>query len=145
MNFSRVDPGLLEVDNERIRLVGTSTFCQGIMLGACTDSNIISSVVVGSPNNQYQQHRLTIAPFVQEMRRETSVWGKLLNFSVIMATTSHKGFSFISRGEGKSGYTTPCEHILPLYSFRVSSNVVFKFFSFWCRSIRIFCGCIVQH
>lgn len=112
VNCSRVDPALLETDNQRIRLCGTRTFSQALMCGVVTASNIISSVTVGGPNNQYRQHRVTIAPFAQEMRRDTSVWGALLNFKVIMATTSHLGFSFITRGEGKAGYSTPCESFI---------------------------------
>lgn len=109
VNFSRIDPALLEVENQRIKLRDTRSFSQGVMTGVVTASNIISSVTVGGPNNQYGQHRITLAPFAQEMRRDTSVWGALLNFKVIMATTSDLGFSFITRGEGKSAYSTPCK------------------------------------
>lgn len=101
INFARIDPALLAVDtNDRIRLRNSSTFGHGLMSGVIRASAIISSVIVGGVT-KYGQHRVTIAPFAQEFRRDTSVWGQLLDFTVISATTSHLGFSFVTRGDNQ--------------------------------------------
>lgn len=109
-NLSRIDPALLEVDPQtRIKLRDSTTFCHCLMSGVVTASAIVSSVEVTGQNGKYLQHRITIAPFPQEMRRDTSVWGQLLDFSVIKATTSQKGFSFVTRGSNQtSKYSSSC-------------------------------------
>lgn len=111
MNFSRIDPNLLEVDDgSRIKLKGSSVFCQGLMSGVVTACAIISKVTVNGMNGPYGQHRISIAPFPQEMRWDTSCWGQVLDFSVIMGTISTLGFSFVTRGDNQvNKYSTSCE------------------------------------
>lgn len=117
INFSRVDPQLLAVDSgSRIKMKGSETFCQGLMSGVVTSSKIISSVQLTGLKGEYKQHRVTIAPFPQEMRRYSSVWGQLLNFTVVLATTSRIGISFVTRGDNQvSKYSASCEYFSPVY------------------------------
>lgn len=77
-------------------------FCIGIMSGVCTESHIDASVVVGPARGPYRQHRVTVVPFHQEFRRDTSAWGNILGFTIIPATINSNGFAFVTRGEGKS-------------------------------------------
>lgn len=91
------------------------------MSGVVTDSQIVSSITVGGMNGKYQQHRITIAPFSQEMRRDTSVWGQLLDFTVVMATTSNLGMSFVTKGDVQSAKYSSCKLQL---SFLVSVSLL---------------------
>lgn len=102
VNFARADPALFEVSNTRIKLRRMGPFCIGIMSGVSTDSYIDSSVTVGPARAPYQQHRVTVVPFHQEFRRDTSAWGAILGFNLIPATINANGFAFVTRGEGKS-------------------------------------------
>lgn len=103
VNFSRMDPSLFELNHRRnIKLRSHIGFCIGLMSGVSTDSHLVSSVQVGPAHSPYKQHRVTIIPFQQEIRRDTSAWGQILGFKVISGTTNSKGFAFVTRGDGKS-------------------------------------------
>lgn len=81
------------------------------MSGVSADSHILSSVSVGPNANPYEQHRVTIVPFHQEIRRDTSAWGQILDFKIITGTTNSSGFAFVTRGQGKSFAFTNSESL----------------------------------
>ena len=70
------------------------------MLGVVTESFLVNVGSGGSSQSPYNVHKITIAPFTQEMRRDTSLWGQLFNFSVVSGTVSAIGISFLTRKEG---------------------------------------------
>lgn len=128
VNFSRVDPTLLEADAySRIKFRDSETFCHGLMSGVVSASAIISPFQVTGHLGKYNQHRITLVPFGQEMRRDTSVWGQVLNFTVILATTSKTGFSFVTRGDNQppSKFAAACKLFhMDAFKFALSYNVV---------------------
>ena len=76
---------------------GTTKHAIGVMLGVVTECFLIEEGVSGAPNASYPVHKVTIVPFAQEMRRDTSVWGEVLGFHVISGATSPLGFSFFTK------------------------------------------------
>lgn len=76
-----------------------------IMSGTLTESYLIDSCEAGPRHTPYPIHKVTIAPFEQEMRRDASVWGMLFDFRIITGMMSPAGFGFATQGEGKGdGY-----------------------------------------
>src|SRR6202041_2096229 len=63
-----------------------------IMLGTATESMLFQECPL-----PYPVHKITIAPFKQEMRRDTSLWGLLFGFSIMAGSISDLGFSFLTR------------------------------------------------
>jgi hypothetical protein len=104
VNTARVDPSKLYIDNQRLYLSDKKCLAVGLMTGTVTESFLVASTEAGRRSAQFQVHKLTIAPFEQEWRRDASMWGLLFKFtetSVIYGTNSSQGFSFTTRGEGK--------------------------------------------
>lgn len=101
MNTARVDPTLLRVISTRLRIADTKAMALCVMTGTVTESFLIASIEGGPPQSPYAIHKITIAPFEQDFRRDTAVWGVLFDFHVISGMISHAGFSFTTRGEGK--------------------------------------------
>ena len=102
VNMSCVDPGVLSPESSSstsrfIKIAGTRRCAVGIMLGIVTECNIVSAAIAGPPSATYSMRRITIAPFDQEFRRDTSVWGQVLEFHSIVGTISAGGVSFSSR------------------------------------------------
>lgn len=81
------------------------------MIGVTTECFIVSEGSAGSLSAPYPVHKITIVPFAQEMRRDTSLWGQLFGFQVVSGTVSNFGISFLTRKQGKN--TVYC------YSFRL--------------------------
>lgn len=101
VNTARIDPGILGVDNNRLRVADTKGLARCIMTGTVTESYLIASAESGPRYSPYAVHKVTIAPFEQDFRRDTSVWGLMFDFHVIAGMISPAGFSFTTRGEGK--------------------------------------------
>lgn len=105
MNTSRIDPGLLIVDGPQtdeptvgvMRLAASKQVAVGIMIGVVTDCFVVNYVMVGGSSSEFPIHRITIAPFPQEMRRDTSVWGRIFRFQMIPGSISDQGLSFLTR------------------------------------------------
>ncbi|KAG6888588.1 hypothetical protein C0992_008119 [Termitomyces sp. T32_za158] len=117
VNFARIDPNVLESNNRRVALKGRGkgAFCISIMCGVVSASNLFDSwVMVGPQGGKYKQHRITLIPFFQEIRRDVSIMCLVLGLEEPLGTTSCHGFAFVSRGEGKKasfvnrgGYASP--------------------------------------
>jgi hypothetical protein len=101
VNTSRIHPKLLTVESRRMKLAGQNTNAVGIMLGVATECFLVTECTGGSQAAPYPIHKISIVPFAQEMRRDTSVWGKLFNFHVISGSVSSFGISFLTRRQRK--------------------------------------------
>ena len=101
VNTARIDPALLRVHNSRLHIADTKSMAIGIMTGTVTESFLVVPAEAGPRHSPYAIHKITIAPFEQDFRRDVSTWGLLLDFHVIAGMISPTGFGFASRGEGK--------------------------------------------
>lgn len=101
VNTARVDPALLCIGSNRLRIAESKHIASCIMTGTVTESFLIASTESGPPHSPYAIHKVTLAPFEQDFRRDTAVWGLLFNFQVVSGMISLLGFSFTTRGEGK--------------------------------------------
>jgi len=101
VNTARIDPAFLRVENNRLRVVESKSLALCIMTGTVTESFLVASAEAGPRHSPYAIHKLTVAPFQQEFRRDTSAWGVLFDFHLISGMICPAGFSFTSRGEGK--------------------------------------------
>jgi hypothetical protein len=97
VNTSRINPAKLIVESGRMKISGTKHNAVGVMLGVVSDCFIIEEMMAGSIMSPYPVHKITIVPFTQEIRRDTSVWGLLFGFRTIAGAVSTQGFSFSTR------------------------------------------------
>ena len=118
VNTARVDAKLLCCDNQRLKNSDSKTLTIGIMTGTTTESFLFTAVEGGPRHNPWTEHRITLAPFTQDMRRDVSMWGLVLNFHVIGGLANSLGFSFTTRAEGK-GDGAYGKHKLLLSKFHV--------------------------
>jgi hypothetical protein len=105
--MSHIKPSKLTVDAGHVKLKGTENFAVGIMLGVVTECALIEDTVVGPALSPYTVHKVSIIPFTQEMRRDTSVWGRLFNFNVIVGAISDMGISFSTRKKMEAPTASP--------------------------------------
>jgi hypothetical protein len=101
INTARADPNNLYAEGGRLKNVDSKNLSVGIMTGTTTESFILTGVDGGPRHNPWTEHRVTIAPFMQDMRRDVSAWGLALNFHIIGGLASTLGFSFTTRAEGR--------------------------------------------
>ena len=104
VNTSRIDPTELFVDGESdtpgktaigvMRLRDSKEIAVRIMLGMSTECALVEHTLIGGSTSPMMIHRITIAPFKQEMWHDTSVWGQLFEFDVIPGSVLEFGFSF---------------------------------------------------
>jgi hypothetical protein len=94
VNTARVDPAVLCTEMSQLRMADTKDVTVGVMLGVTTECLLVAEGMGGPPNSPYPVHKISIVPFAQEMRRDTSVWGKVFGFDVITGAVSSRGISF---------------------------------------------------
>lgn len=82
-----------------MKLVATRQLAISIMTGVVSESFLVTSGMGGQCANLWMLHKITIAPFTQDMRQDNSLWGHLLNFHVIPKLSHELGFSFTTHGE----------------------------------------------
>ena len=82
-----------------------------IMTGTVTESFLATPFETGSLYSPYRIHKVSIAPFEQDFRRDTAVWGLLFNFKVIPGMISPSGFGFGTRSEGRGDTGRFCESL----------------------------------
>jgi hypothetical protein len=97
VNMSRVNPRELVAESDRVRFANTKLNAVGIMLGVVSECFIVEEAMVGTSFSSYAVHKITIVPFAQEMRRDTSVWGHVLGFHTITGPVTSDGISFSTR------------------------------------------------
>lgn len=129
VNTARVDPSLLRVESSRLRVVDTKSLAICIMTGTVTESFLLASAEAGPRHSPYAIHKITVAPFEQDFRRDTSTWGLLFNFRVITGMISSVGFGFASRGEGKGDNWRTREFFSYSYCMNRSQNAFHSFCS----------------
>jgi hypothetical protein len=101
VNTARVHPDALAVDGQnRLKIAGSNTNAVCVMLGVVTESMLIDEGAVMSQT--YPARKVTVVPFAQEMRRDTSLWGQLFKFHVVSASVSTRGLSFLTKRQGLS-------------------------------------------
>ena len=111
VNTARINPALLEVpaSTSRLRIIEPSTMAYCIMTGTVTESFLATPFESGSLHSPYRIHKVSIAPFEQDFRRDTAVWGLLFKFNVISGMISPSGFGFGTRSEGRGDTGRFCE------------------------------------
>jgi hypothetical protein len=97
VNPARVAPEVFIAESGRLKLKEPSSIAVCIMTGIVTDGAIISEGCTGGPENEKVVHKLSLAPFRQEFRRDTTMWGKILNFDNISCAISTEGVSFTTK------------------------------------------------
>ena len=68
-----------------------------IMTGIITECAVISDGCTGGPDNEKVVHKVSIAPFQQEFRRDTTMWGRVLKFDSLSCGILTEGISFTTR------------------------------------------------
>jgi hypothetical protein len=91
-----------------------------LMTGIITDCAIVSEGFTG-PENEKTVHKVSIAPFRQDFRRDTTMWGKVLNFDNISCAVSTEGVSFTTKPRTLSA---------PIFSNECMSFFLFPCFKF---------------
>lgn len=112
VNLAWTDPKDLYVDECHIKNIDGKKLSIGMMTGTVTESFLFTPVQGGPDNDPWTLHRITIMPFTQDIRRESSLWGLLLGFELVRGLTGlvlplkakdtgtkrlHVGGSFLTR------------------------------------------------
>lgn len=97
VNPARAAPDVFVAEGGRLKLKDPSSVAVCIMTGIVTDCAIVSEGCTGSPDNEKTVHKISIAPFRQEFRRDTTMWGKILNFDSLSCGISTEGLSFTTK------------------------------------------------
>jgi hypothetical protein len=97
VNPARAAPDVFVAEHGRLKVKEPSSVAVCIMTGIVTDCAIISEGSSGSPENEKMVHKISIAPFRQEFRRDTTMWGKILNFDSLSCAVSTEGLSFTTK------------------------------------------------
>jgi hypothetical protein len=124
VNPARVAPDVFEADG-RLKLKEPSSIAVCLMTGIVSDCAIVSEGFTGGPDNEKIVHKISLAPFRQEFRRDTTMWGKILKFDNLSCAISTDGISFTTKPKTISA---------PIFS---SSSM--SLFLFFC-SFLIFCA-----
>ena len=97
VNPARAAPDVFIADYGHLKLKEPSSVAVCIMTGIVTECAIISEGSTGAPDNEKLVHKISIAPFRQEFRRDTTMWGKILNFDSLSCAISTEGISFTTK------------------------------------------------
>jgi hypothetical protein len=124
LNTARIDPKQVYAEEGRLKIVSTRQLAIHVMTGYVAESFLVTPGTAGPSLNPWTVHKITIAPFTQDMRRDTSFWGMLLDFHVISSSSGPLGFTFTTRPEDPNGETRKgWIHILYFTSSDVSIAV----------------------
>jgi hypothetical protein len=116
VNPARVTPDVFATEYGCLKLKEPSSVAVCIMMGIVTDCAIISEGYTGGPDNEKTVHKISLAPFRQEFRRDTTMWGRILNFDSLSCAISTEGLSFT---------TKPRTLSVPVFSSSGMSSLVF--------------------
>jgi hypothetical protein len=97
INSARADPGLFYSDHGRLKLSSPNTVAVGVMTGVISECAIVAEGSIGAPESLRTVHKVTVAPFHQEIRRDTTLWGTVLGFYSISSAISLEGLAFTTR------------------------------------------------
>ena len=96
VNPAQAAPDVFFAEHGWLKLKDPASVAVCIMTGIVTDCAIISEGFTG-PDNEKVVHKISIAPFCQEFRWDTTMWGKILNFDNISCAVSTEGLSFTTK------------------------------------------------
>jgi hypothetical protein len=132
VNPARVTPDVFVADHGRLKIKEPSSVAVCIMTGIVTDCAIISEGFTGSPDNEKTVHKISLAPFRQEFRRDTTMWGKVLNFDSLSCAVSTEGLSFTTKPRTLSAplfqssgmsclvpVLVRCSYAIPMFCFQL--------------------------
>jgi hypothetical protein len=74
MNLAWADPKDLYVKEHHIKNLNWKKLSVSMMTGTITESFLFTPVEGGLDYDPWILHRITIAPFTQDIRQETSLW-----------------------------------------------------------------------
>jgi hypothetical protein len=97
VNPARASPDEFIADAGRLKVKEPSSIAVCIMTGIVTECAIISEGSTGGPDNAKIVHKVSLAPFRQEFRRDTTLWGLKLGFDSVSCAVSAEGLSFNTR------------------------------------------------
>ncbi|KAF8800969.1 hypothetical protein BYT27DRAFT_7245428 [Phlegmacium glaucopus] len=97
VNPARASPNVFVADAGRLKLKEPSSVAVCIMTGIVTECAVISDGYTGGPDNEKTVHKVSLAPFRQDFRRDTTMWGKILSFDNLSCAISTEGLSFTTR------------------------------------------------
>jgi hypothetical protein len=130
VNPARVTPDVFVADHGRLKLKEPSSVAVCIMTGIVTDCAIISEGYTGGPDNEKTVHKISLAPFRQEFRRDTTMWGKILNFDNLSCAISTEGLSFTTKPRTLSAPVFSSSGMFCLVSIFLQGSYVFLCFVF---------------
>ncbi|KAF8881013.1 hypothetical protein BD779DRAFT_1675678 [Infundibulicybe gibba] len=95
VNTARANPACLGMEARRLVIANTTTHAVCIMMGTVVSCDLIAR---SHTSGSYTTHQISILPFAQEMRRDSSVWGmKLGGWDRIVGPVDSGGFAFHTR------------------------------------------------
>lgn len=97
VNPARASPDLFVEEGGRLKLKDPLSMAVCLMTGIVTECCIVSEGMSGPPDSAKPVHKVCIAPFRQEFRRDTTVWGRVLGFYTISCAVSEEGIAFTTR------------------------------------------------
>jgi hypothetical protein len=117
VNPARAPLDVFVEDGGRLKLKGPLSTAVCLMTGIITECCIISEGMSGPPDSVKSVHKVCIAPFRQDFRRDTTAWGKVLGFNTISCAVSDEGIAFTTR---------------PKSTFFAASSGEFYLFPYFC-------------
>lgn len=97
VNSARASPDVFIADSGRLKVKEPLSMAVCIMTGIITECAIVSEGYTGAPDNEKTVHKVSLAPFHQEFRRDTTLWGAVLGFDSASCAVSSEGLSFTTR------------------------------------------------
>ena len=117
VNPARVSPDILVSEFGRLKFKEPPSIAVCIMSGIITDCSIISEGFTSGPENEKTVHKVPLAPFHQDFRRDTTMWGKILYFDNLSCAISTEGMSFTTKPKTLSAPIFPASGIYYLFRF----------------------------
>jgi hypothetical protein len=97
VNPARASPDDFVAEAGRLKVKDPSSMAVCIMTGIVTECALIGEGYTGGPENVKTVHKVSLAPFRQEFRRDTTLWGLILGFESVSCGISAEGLSFTTR------------------------------------------------
>jgi hypothetical protein len=109
VNPARLSPDEFVEEGGRLKLREPSSTAVCLMTGVITECSVIAESLAGAPDNAKAVHKVCIAPFRQDFRRDTTLWGVVLNFYSMSGAVSAEGIAFTTRPKSAFFPSSSCE------------------------------------
>lgn len=113
VNPARTSPDSFVEEGGRLKLKDPLSTAVCLMTGIVTECCVISEGMSGPPDSAKPVHKVCIAPFRQEFRRDTTLWGRVLGFYTISCAVSDEGIAFTTRPKSSFFASSSGEFFLP--------------------------------